>query len=123
MYYIAQVEIKRHRLGLKITKVAPEYPFGNWTRPPSIPKPPIVPPPPFMPFNTNHKAMIEKYGGAIWDSGQQICLPPLAEQAITPFMHMDPISGALALLIDPLAGYMHPLPTISELTQPPQVPP
>jgi hypothetical protein len=37
-------------------------------------------------------------------------------------MHMDPISGAFALLIDPFAGYMHPLPTLSELTQPPQVP-
>jgi hypothetical protein len=59
----------------------------------------------------------------IWDSGQQIYLPPLTEQAITPFMHMDPISGALALLIDPLAGYMHPLPTTSELTQPLLVPP
>jgi hypothetical protein len=38
-------------------------------------------------------------------------------------MHMDSVSGALALLIYPLAGYMHPFPTISEVTQPPQVPP
>jgi hypothetical protein len=67
--------------------------------------------------------MIGKHGGAIWNSGQQIYLPPLTEQAIAHFMHIDPISGALALLIDPLEGNRHPLPTISEVTQPPQVPP
>jgi hypothetical protein len=66
--------------------------------------------------------MIGKYGGAIWDSVQQIFLPPLTKQAIKPLMHMDPISGAFAMLIDPFAGYMHLLPTINKLTQPPQVP-
>jgi hypothetical protein len=66
--------------------------------------------------------MIEKYGGAIWYSGTRTYLPPLTEQAVTPFMHMDPVSGALAVLIDPYESYVHPLPTVSEPTQPPQVP-
>jgi hypothetical protein len=67
--------------------------------------------------------MIEKYGGALSHSGKRSYLPPLTEQEITHFMHMDPMSGALALLIDPYEGYTHLVPTVSEPTQPPQVPP
>ena len=74
--------------GLPIPNVAPDYPFGPWTRPtvpspyrsnvpPPPPPPPNVPPPPPLPFNTNHSAMIGKFGGAIWHSVQQIFLPPI----------------------------------------------
>jgi hypothetical protein len=66
-YFHAQVKIKRHRLGFKITRI----------RPPPPPKPPIVPPPPSFPFNTNHKAMIGKYGGAIWDLVNRFSFPHL----------------------------------------------
>jgi hypothetical protein len=48
--------------------------------------------------------------------------PPLTEQSIEPLMHIDQLSGALALYIDPYAGSIHSLPTIIELPQPPQVP-
>jgi hypothetical protein len=106
--------------GLPKQSVAPETPFAFWTRPPP-PRKPFVPPPPSQPFNTNHRAMIENYGGAIWHSGTRTYLPPLMEQAVTPFMHMDPISGVFALFIYPYESYVHALPTVSDLTQPPQV--
>jgi hypothetical protein len=61
--------------------------------------------------------MIGKFGGAIWHSVPQIYLPPITEQASTPLMHMDPLSGALTLRIDPYAGSSQPLPCIVELPQ------
>jgi hypothetical protein len=104
--------------------VDPDYPLVSWRgTPPSPPFPPnIPPPPPLQPFNTNHKAMIGKFGGAIWNSVLQIILTPLTEQKIEPFMHMDPLSGALILHINPYEDCINPVPIFTELTQPPQVP-
>jgi hypothetical protein len=109
--------------GLPVPNVAPDYPLATWRgTPPPPPFSPNVPPPPPLPFNTNYKAMIGKFGGAIWNSVKHIFLPPLTEQEIVPLMHMDPLSGALALLIDPYEGCINTLPIIIKLTQPPQVP-
>jgi hypothetical protein len=55
------------------------------------PPPPSPPPPPqVQPFNTNHKAMINKYGGAIWSSVLNYLTPPFIYKEIEPYMYMDP---------------------------------
>jgi hypothetical protein len=63
---------------------APDYPLVCWsgtpTSPPLTPNPP--PPPPLQSFNSNHKAMINKFGGAIWNSGLNFFVPPITGQEI-----------------------------------------
>jgi hypothetical protein len=102
--------------------VPPEAPFAFWTRPPAPNYRPYVPPPPLQPLNTNHRAMIERYGGAIWHTGTQTYLRPLTDGEVAPFMHMDALTGARALLIDPYEIYVHPAPIVIEPTQPLQEP-
>jgi hypothetical protein len=56
-------------------------PLGIYPPPPS-PHPPQLtpPPPPLEPFNTNRKAMINKFGGSIWSSLLSYFLPPFSEK-------------------------------------------
>ncbi len=96
---------------------AKDYPHkqSGSTVPPPPPPPPNVPPPPPLPFNTNHIAMIAKFGGAIWHSVRQVFLPPITEQGIKPFMHMDPVAGVSTLQIDPYVGSSQEFPCIVQL--------
>lgn len=63
--------------------------------------------------------MIIKYGGAIWSSVLNYFLPPLIDEEIKAYMHMDPISGAPVFLIN--AEELDSTVIITELTLPPQV--
>jgi hypothetical protein len=54
--------------------------------------PPLIPPPPPSSFNHNHRVMINKYGGAIWNSALGSFLPPIKEEEIEPLMHMDKLT-------------------------------
>jgi hypothetical protein len=104
--------------------VAPDCPLVLWRgTTPSPPLPPNVPPPPpLQHFNTNHKAMIYKFGGGIWNSALNFFLPPITGRNIEPSMHIDPLSGAVVLLVNPNEECINPPTIITELTQPPRVP-
>jgi hypothetical protein len=82
---------------------------------------PLTPPTPPLPFNHNHRAMIMKYSGAIWNSALGYFLQPITEEEIEPLMYIDSLSGAPVLLLDPHELGMVTLPSTKELTQPIQV--
>jgi hypothetical protein len=102
--------------------VAPDYILVSWSgtppSPPLTPNPP--PPPPLQPF-TNHKAMIHKFGGAIWNSALNFFLPPITGRSIVPFMQKDPLTGDVIHFVNPNEECINSPTIITELTLPPQV--